>query len=547
MAKKGTILVECDQNMKDQFYEILPFTDGLNINFEDDNDYIQIQYELDSHQIDLLIGELNKKEKKEFRVVSHLEDSSQNNKEYDLARDISKLLNYDDDQEDDEEGEPNYHQQEHLQPHEQGKFGRQGLPQNSVLNANNNMISDNGSLGKNTNQGNPGTKGLKSKSSSFYPPNDPRSINPDDGMRNNGIYPNQPPKNVYNQNQQNMPAIIDNFEEIFDDVEDDGYGQRNAMGNPNHQILNQHGDPNGRGPLPGSMNNKMPPQGKNTAGMRMNPNQMNMMGNPNLQPQPGMGGYAPGNAPNGPRPKGPPPTTGPNAGYPQPKQPMQTNPVNRGPGGMMVSHPNDPGYYQGATYDDNQAMQGQYGRGKAKNPKANARYPENYGYEEEPYHNFNPNDFRNSRQEPPVQKKKPQPQNFRGGVQSGGYPSSQREEVKESRLAYGDMNANQKPQGSHQNPNMNLKANPNQGPVNRGQAPNGSQANHRKYPQNEEYYDDYYYEDQNYYEGGGDYQEDAYQEQFDYNEDDGMFCLTKASISTCQCLSPNKTEGATPT
>jgi len=281
--KKGTITVECGPNMKNVFYQRLPFTNGLQINFDDEDDIIQIQYELDNQDIETLVNFLNKQDKKDFRLTCHSQDDQHKDKDYDLARDISKILAADDEGDD-------------IIP-----TGKRDGPSANV-----------GSIGKpldetKKNQGASNSKGLKSKSSSFYPPNDPRSANQDDqGARGPiGGYPAQKQQQqgggggmgMFYPGGNNMKVNVDDFDQIFGDDPDDeiNYPQNRQM------------------------------QG----GMMMNPN-MPRGANPNMNPNfnPNMGN--PGGMGMGPGP------VGPNPGQMYPGQSMQGT-AGRFKGGPMGS------------------------------------------------------------------------------------------------------------------------------------------------------------------------------------------------------------------
>lgn len=420
--KKGTITVECGPGMKNVFYQRVPFTNGLQINFDDEDDIIQIQYELDNQDIETLVNFLNKQDKKDFRLTCHSQDDQHKEKDYDLARDISKILAADDDGDD-------------IIP--TGK--REGPGQNV------------GSIGKPLDdskknlQGALNSKGLKSKSSSFYPPNDPRSSNQDEqGARGPiGGYPGQ--KQVGGAGMgmfypgSTMKVNVDDFDQIFQDEDDSiNYPQPRQM------------------------------QGGMQGNMMMNPS-MPRSGNPNMNPNfnPNMG--APGGMGVGPGPVGPTPgqmypgqnmqgNAGRFKGGPMAAGGMGMNPNFQGPqkgpgaqrmhaGGMQPMQNQDPNFY-GAGFDDVQPPMA-----TGKNPKSGrggkaaaqrggyadyGNYAEDEGYGNMDYGRGNPGAMTGGYQKPG---RAPNPQH-------AAYDQYQGDEYGDPSVGYNDqMGGNMRNQG----------------------------------------------------------------------------------------------------
>lgn len=459
--KKGTITVECGPDMKNVFYQRLPFTNGLQINFDDEDDIIQIQYELDNQDIETLVSFLNKQDKKDFRLTCHSQDDQHKDKDYDLARDISKILAADDDGDD-------------IMP-----SGKREGPVGNV-----------GSIGKplddsKKNQGASNSKGLKSKSSSFYPPNDPRSNGGDDqaGRGPIGGYPGQKPTGGVVGGGMGMGMFypgntvkvnVDDFDQIFQDEDD-------SMNYPPQNRPMQGG-------MPGNMmmNSNMPRTG--------NPN-MNPNFNPNMGAPSGMGGgmgpgpvrpnpaqmYPGQNMPaNAPRFKGGPMTGG--MGM-NPNFQAQKVPGNQRlqPGGIQPMQNQDPNFY-GAGFDDTQqqmppvkAQKGNRG-GKAVAQRGGyadyGNYAEDEGYGNMEYGGGNPASM--GYQKP----------GRMANPQHAPYDQYQGDEYGEP-AGYNDPMAG------------NMRGQPDMGPVRGGMAPMGGRGGQMagRYPMN-----------------GGDYYEEDYEE-----------------------------------
>ena len=482
--KRGTIIVECDHNMKNRFYKILPFTEGLQINFEDDDDCIQIQYELDNQDIETLVSVLNQQDKKEFRLISHVDEFPQfNNKEYDLARDISRILNLDDDNGEaapqGRDGSYPLHQEQG--PSNLGTIGSRPIDDRQKPNSN--------------------SKGLKSKSSSFYPPNDPRSSMQEDQSRGNPAMAQQNGEQagLYNQVKKSVPYRVDDFDQIFEDDEPN-YPPRQPGPNPqmmmNPNLLQRGVNPN--------MNPNMNPGAKPQAGLGLPQQGMNMMGHAGMGAGPIGSGQMYGQ-PNQPGAAGrygkvpPQPAAGMPLGpaYPpgkQPRDPQTGRPVQPAQPGQP-----DHGYYPpgpiGAGYEDPQAKNPKAARiGGAKGAPARA-YPEYGGYQED-------EGMLNYQEYPPA----PGPRGAQMNPQMPGYPPARgaaannpqhygqyaREDYADPRLGYGDMNAGMM-NPNPQNPNL-------RGPIGapypnvRNPQPVQQPAPQQRYPPQQQYGEEEYYE-----------------------------------------------------
>ena len=382
--KRGTIIVECDPHMKSRFYRILPFMEGLVINFEEDEDCIQIQYELDNQSIDNLVAVLNKQDKREFRLISHVDEFPQyGTKGYDLARDISNILNNDEDPED---GGRSEREAFGFNDQEKGNLGSIG----SKPNQNQNSNDDKQKLAGNSN-----SKGLKSKSSSFYPPNDPRSFaqDPPGNRPSPQTQQQQPPSQKYTApmyNQGSVPYRVEDFDQIFED--DDPYPIRpnpTAQGPNHHQMMmnqphmqrgvNQNMNPN-LNPGPKGMNQPNP------SGGGLNNSGGGSIGSGQMYNQPPQGRY----------PKGAPQTAPMNPGN-YTGQPTQGKAAREGPigkAGHSPVHPgpHDHGYYgSGGNFDDPQAKAGKLGRAGQKGAPPPPRGYADYGayQEDEGMANYN--------------------------------------------------------------------------------------------------------------------------------------------------------------
>lgn len=249
--KKGTITVDCGPGMKNHFFRRLPFSEGLQIEIGEEEDTIQIQYELDNQGIETLVNFLNKQDKQEFWITSHSQDDQHKDYDQDLARDISKILAYDDDGDDiihDSQGNRD------LQPQHLGSIGK--------------PLDD----GK-KNAGQSTAKGLKSKSSSFYPPTDPRSMQDDQYGRGGGPIgtnpmPKQPANHLLVPTTNSVQYRVDDFDQLFQSDEDTGQGQGQGQGYYPRGPMNMGGQ--------GIMNPNM----SRVANPNMNPNL-----NPNMRGQ----------------------------------------------------------------------------------------------------------------------------------------------------------------------------------------------------------------------------------------------------------------------
>jgi len=499
--KKGTIIVECNPNLKNRFIKILPFTDGLNIHFEEEDDCLQIQYELEKQDLDNLLASLNSQDKKEYRLISHSEEQPQpSSREYDVARDVSKILCYDEDQEDDLD-------QGKIDMMNNGGHGSIGKPLDDM---------------KNVNSSN--SKNLKSKSSPFYSPNDPRSFNQEDqGVRAGpigggigaGAGAQIPNKGMYYASS--MPYRVDHFDQVFGDddpgfpeqppVRQMGMQNQGMMMNPN---LQRGGNPN--------MNPNMNPNAKNMGGMAMGQQNMGgMMGHPGMGPGP-VGtsqmyppmANRPGANPNQYKP-GPLPNQGGmgmNPNYPQ-KHPQATT-TGRG---AMQGNPDT--YYGGAGagagiggYEEPQPMphsaKGRMGA-KANQPPV---YNDYGGYQEdEQVHGYNPNEFAGGRNAGPIN-----PQ-MRGGAARGGFQQQGRnpgqqpygqyprdDYQQDPRMGgYQDMGGNTRnpaPAGGHMRPGV---ANPGM----RGGMGGNMQMQQQQRYQEDQYYEEEYPEEEDPYSQGG--------------------------------------------
>jgi hypothetical protein len=295
--KKGTITVECGPGMKNSFFRRLPFSEGLHIEIGEEDDTIQIQYELDNQGIETLVNFLNRQDKKEFWMTSHSQDDQHKDYDQDLARDISKILAYDDD------GDDIIHPSQGKGDLQAQNLGSIGKP-----------LDD----GK-KNSGPSNAKGLKSKSSSFYPPTDPRSNLQDDQYGRGGgpigtnSMPKQPANHLLVPASNSVQYRVDDFDQLFqsDDEAGGAYYPRGQMGMGGQGMVN--------------------PNMSRVANPNMNPNlNPNMRGQPNLPM--GHHGMAPGQM-------------GPGGNQMYPPQNMPAGPVrkNQGPmpGGMGMN-PNFP-------------------------------------------------------------------------------------------------------------------------------------------------------------------------------------------------------------
>lgn len=96
-TKRGAITMECTPGSKNDFHQVLPSFKGLSVEFGEDDDTVHIQYDLESQQeVDALLQALNSKQHMGFRMVNHTEEPAPTQGAYDIAADISKLLNYED-------------------------------------------------------------------------------------------------------------------------------------------------------------------------------------------------------------------------------------------------------------------------------------------------------------------------------------------------------------------------------------------------------------------------------------------------------------------
>lgn len=455
--KKGTITVECGPGMKNSFFRRLPFSEGLHIEIGEEDDTIQIQYELDNQGIETLVNFLNKQDKKEFWMTSHSQDDQHKDYDQDLARDISKILAYDDD------GDDIIHPS-------QGKGDLQGQNLGSI-----GKPLDDGK--KNGLAGN--AKGLKSKSSSFYPPTDPRSNLQDDqygrggGPIGSAPMPKQPANHMLVPTTNSVQYRVDDFDQLFqsDDETGGGYYPRGPMGmagqgmmNPNmSRVANPNMNPN--------LNPNMRGQGNLPMGHHgMGPGQMGPGGNQMYPPQ-NLPASGPARKNPGPMPGG----VGMNPNYPQQKPAASQR---MPPGGMQGMQGQEMGFY--GNFEDPQAKPQKSLRSGAKGVASAQRgYNEYGGYAEDDMQGYNNMDYGRGNAGPMVGGYSQH--NRMGNNPQGGY-GQYKDEFQEPRGGFNDPMGqgirNQGAAGAGMRPGM--------GAVGRG----GQMAN--RYPME----DDVYYEDE---------------------------------------------------
>ena len=396
---KGTIIVECNPSLRTRFLKILPFTDGLQVNFEDDDECIRIDYELSKQDADNLLKVLNDQDKKEFRLISHVDElPQQSSNEYDVARDVSQILCYDEDHDDDLDNPRDMLAQ---------GVGSIGKP----LDGKNNLQASN-------------SKNLKSKSSCFYPPNDPRSFAQEDQSRMQpiggaGIGQTQgqgqgvtgqgglQPQNKGMYYASSMPYRVEDFDQVFGDDEP-AYPPTQQPGRGGIHGQGMMMNPN----LPRGGNINLNPNLNKGIGMHMGQQGMNQMYNPGgpgqmYQPMAGRPGANPNQFKAGVPPQG---MAGP--AYPQ-KQSQ--------PRGMQ---PQADQYYGMQGYEEPQQPPPKAPRmkGQQQQPLQQPVFQDYYG--EEDQLQYGANDYPTQPPIPAVNPRQPQPapRGGRGGFQQAPQP-----------------------------------------------------------------------------------------------------------------------------